>query len=204
MERLIGIDDGLAHAVLVSLSEDEGTRKRALQILNQLEPYVCHLGFPENIRPLTRTCQYNGTKRKAGADVLICEQCNNAYTEEENSVTACSYHEGELEPDDDFWAEDPNPYLDLDSQENRENFPEGFFWNCCGVHGDENEACMTGRHISSQKRLNMAPNGSTSLNGHHQEDFSEHSQEEESEEAEADFENDDDAEGEDDDEEGDD
>ncbi|KAJ3491759.1 hypothetical protein NLI96_g444 [Meripilus lineatus] len=66
-----------------------------------------------------------------------CANCNETY----NTGTArvegeCRYHSGELEADEDAF-EDHDEYCHgpIDTESNRKDFPEKFFWNCCDNDG---------------------------------------------------------------------
>jgi len=81
---------------------------------------------------------------------------------------------GELEPDydGDFWADTDQE--EIDTPENRRDYPEGFFWNCCGKHGDENEPCVVGRHFPAPgqgaKRGRHEDNTDSGTEDHSEED----------------------------------
>jgi len=51
---------------------------------------------------------------------------------------------------EDFWADDDE---DPDDEWHREEFPEGFRWDCCQKQGDWGESgCKTGRHKEDARR----------------------------------------------------
>ena len=55
---------------------------------------------------------------------------------------------GDMEPDyeSDFWADhDENCHGIIDSKESREEYPEGFLWDCCGRIGTD-PGCVSFRH----------------------------------------------------------
>lgn len=111
-------------------------------------------------------------KRKAPEpDIALCVNCDNPFTEADNSDTACLYHPGtspsknavvvflgertleanlsigEMCWDDsegqfDVFEGDPDP----DTEENRREFPEAFVWDCCGERGDGKKGCVRTRH----------------------------------------------------------
>ena len=54
----------------------------------------------------------------------------------------------ELDEEGDFWADD---YGDVDTSENREEYPDGFTWTCCEQPGLE-PGCQLGRHESNPER----------------------------------------------------
>ena len=98
---------------------------------------------------------------------------------------------GDLEPDPDadVWAEyDEEQQGPLDSEANRDEYPSGFFWNCCGKHADEDEPCMTGKHVGSvgQKRGRYDDNQDSGSDEDEDEDNDDESEDYESEEFEED------------------
>ena len=56
---------------------------------------------------------------------------------------------GELEPDDDFWADhDERCHGRIDDL--KDDVPEGFLWDCCDRTGDE-EGCRIGTHVDDER-----------------------------------------------------
>ncbi|PNP56209.1 hypothetical protein THARTR1_03734 [Trichoderma harzianum] len=83
----------------------------------------------------------------------ICVQCNSTFDPSDSKN--CVYHDGELEvyEDDDFWADhDEDCHGIIDSDEMREEFPEGFKWSCCNETG-EAKGCQRGRHQADPDNL---------------------------------------------------
>lgn len=103
-----------------------------------------------------------------------CVQCKKEFEVTKNGPEACVWHEGiiylestkggvlhvfvanasrqkgEMEPDYDsgFWADnDEDCHGPVDSKENREDYPEGFIWDCCEEKGNESTGCETGFHL---------------------------------------------------------
>ncbi|KAF4310101.1 hypothetical protein GTA08_BOTSDO03209 [Botryosphaeria dothidea] len=90
------------------------------------------------------------TKRKR---LDWCEQCDGEFDAAANQLGACVWHTGCLRVcwEDGFWCETGE---DVDTRENRDQFPEGFRWTCCNGQGDA-EGCMVGFHtasVSSEKK----------------------------------------------------
>ncbi|KAF2111595.1 hypothetical protein BDV96DRAFT_623661 [Lophiotrema nucula] len=78
----------------------------------------------------------------------MCTQCETEYDVSTNSSTSCVWHDGYTEPDydGDFWADpDEDCHGTIDTDDMREEFPEGFVWNCCDAEGDA-RGCQTGEH----------------------------------------------------------
>ncbi|RSL64935.1 hypothetical protein CEP54_004460 [Fusarium duplospermum] len=95
-----------------------------------------------------------GQKRKAAGELLLCVQCDQPFIEEENNRQACWYHWGELEVDYDSpaWVDwDENCHGTIDTDEQREEHPDGFTWNCCDNAGSE-PGCTTGKHEAHPSR----------------------------------------------------
>ncbi|KAH7371398.1 hypothetical protein BKA66DRAFT_469725 [Pyrenochaeta sp. MPI-SDFR-AT-0127] len=88
----------------------------------------------------------------------VCEQCEKEFDVLDNPDDACKWHDGELEADSDgdFWADhDENVHGTIDSDFCREEYPEGFVWDCCDKLGNE-EGCQVGPHDSDVgKRIKM-------------------------------------------------
>ncbi|KAH7067471.1 hypothetical protein BKA63DRAFT_570770 [Paraphoma chrysanthemicola] len=94
-----------------------------------------------------------GTKRKAQNRYDTCIQCEQEYDVLENHDKACVWHEGETEPDydGDFWADhDERIHGIIDSEESREEYPEGFVWDCCQKRGMRRDVWLGG--IGLQRR----------------------------------------------------
>ena len=53
----------------------------------------------------------------------------------------------EIDPDSEVWG-DWEEVRDgqMDTEENREEYPEGFYWPCCDEKGDSEAHCATGPH----------------------------------------------------------
>jgi hypothetical protein len=87
---------------------------------------------------------------------------------------------GELEVDydGDFWADhDERCHGTIDTDEMREEFPDGFTWNCCDNTGSE-KGCVTGRHEAhpnrSKKASGVEPSESEDLDDDDDEDEDEY------------------------------
>ncbi|KAK2774821.1 hypothetical protein CKAH01_13027 [Colletotrichum kahawae] len=78
------------------------------------------------------------------APLAICVDCKEAF-DPQTSIGAIA---GNLEPDydGDFWADhDEDCHGIIDTDEMREEYPEGFTWDCCDQAGDA-EGCHRGFH----------------------------------------------------------
>ncbi|KAI8629521.1 hypothetical protein F5Y19DRAFT_433302 [Xylariaceae sp. FL1651] len=147
MQRFNDIPEAKAKTILIALcSDDSALAARASRFLAHIESLE---------RRMTAGDHQKGTKRKAKSAIKICIQCQEPFYEEDNSDKACRYHDGELEVDhsSDFWADhDEDCHGEIDTVENRVEFPEGFIWNCCNKMGHRS-GCTRGRHnaLSGQR-----------------------------------------------------
>jgi len=164
MDLIANASDRIAHVVLLALCEDPAILDHAVTLLQRLEE---------------REANPNGAKRRAeDAQLLVCLHCEEPFIEAENSAMSCRYHEGKLEPDyeSEIWADhDESIHGPVDSDASRKAYPEGFFWNCCGRHGEEDEPCMQGRHVapSYMKRGRFDDNGDSGSGEDDEDDYGE-------------------------------
>ncbi|OPB44872.1 hypothetical protein A0O28_0090100 [Trichoderma guizhouense] len=85
---------------------------------------------------------------------LVAKKCSATF-DPSDTAKNCFYHNGELEPDydGDFWADhDENCHGTIDTDEMRDEFPEGFIWSCCDKGGDD-IGCRWGRHQSDPNKV---------------------------------------------------
>ncbi|RBR23563.1 uncharacterized protein FIESC28_03745 [Fusarium coffeatum] len=132
-------------AILLALCDDPTVLKRALNHYRALKA-------ADN--PTT------GLKRKAYNDLFVCVQCDEAFTNEVNTEEPCRYHPGELEVDDegDFWADhDENCHGEIDTDDMREECPDGFIWDCCNELGGS-KGCTAGKHMADPGRSQRGGN----------------------------------------------
>ncbi|KAG8626355.1 hypothetical protein KVT40_005300 [Elsinoe batatas] len=77
-----------------------------------------------------------------------CVNCKEEFDVNFNDEVACRWHDGELEVDwdGDFWADhDEDCHGTIDTEDMREEYPEGFTWSCCDEPGGS-EGCQVGEH----------------------------------------------------------
>ncbi|KAF2220970.1 hypothetical protein BDZ85DRAFT_283871 [Elsinoe ampelina] len=89
--------------------------------------------------------QPTASKRKRYEHCINCEE---EFDVNFNDEEACRWHDGELEVDwdGDFWADhDEDCHGTIDTEDMREENPEGFKWDCCDEPGDA-EGCQVGEH----------------------------------------------------------
>lgn len=117
----------------------------------------------------------NGTslKRKreehVGVRYATCMQCEQEFDATENGEESCEWHDGivmvssrqqwfssadlllgelEIDYEHDTWDDWDEPcHGIMNTDENREGYPEGFIWSCCERRGGE-DACRVGKHVA--------------------------------------------------------
>ncbi|CAN8101493.1 unnamed protein product [Discula destructiva] len=140
VDRIASASAENAKAVLVALcNSDASIRARAKVLLKDIDALVA---------AVSATSQKQGVKRKADSVIKVCVKCQEPFYEEDNSNRACRYHSGNLDEDSsgDFWADhDEDCHGDIDTEEMRMEFPEGFVWDCCNKLGYRH-GCTRGRH----------------------------------------------------------
>ncbi len=161
MDSLAQASDHTVRAILTALCDDDLVRAKALKYLQALEPEA------ESRAKAATGDQPNLKKRKPNSTLSICVQCENTFSGD--SDEQCIYHPGEhvailgllqnaanmitgiMEADyeDDFWADEHHE--NIDTPENREEYPDGFVWTCCENLGSE-PGCKLGRHESNPER----------------------------------------------------
>ncbi|RSL62588.1 hypothetical protein CEP51_013443 [Fusarium floridanum] len=143
LDELLNAPESQIRSVLGALCSDGIVQRHALEHFDALKSEEGSSG---------------GQKRKAAGELLICVQCDQPFTEEENDKKACWYHWGELEVDRDSptWDDwDERCHGTIDTETMREEHPDGFTWNCCDNAGSET-GCVTGRHESHPNRSKKA------------------------------------------------
>ncbi|KAF7773193.1 hypothetical protein Agabi119p4_5360 [Agaricus bisporus var. burnettii] len=88
-----------------------------------------------------------------------CQNCGEDYdTNTKRELDECEYHPGELEVDEDGFADhDEDVHGPMDTEENRAAFPENFIWTCCDATGN-GQGCVQGDHqpsTGSRKRRRL-------------------------------------------------
>lgn len=82
----------------------------------------------------------------------ICIQCEEEYDVLINDKESCEWHEGELEVDDEYWADhDERCHGPIDTDGNRADHPDGFKWSCCDATGAD-EGCKLSRHRPNRNK----------------------------------------------------
>ncbi|KAI0181839.1 hypothetical protein GGR52DRAFT_526508 [Hypoxylon sp. FL1284] len=138
--------DNVLRAVLMALCADPDTNLKATAYLEKITSKA-----NSDVSESPDASESKPRKRKATEDVRICTQCQEPFYDDENNAQACQFHDGNLEVDDegDFWADhDENCHGVIDTEGMREDYPEGFIWDCCGEDGTT-DGCARGYHTTA-------------------------------------------------------
>ncbi|TLD11879.1 hypothetical protein PspLS_11322 [Pyricularia sp. CBS 133598] len=157
MDRIKALPERTAYTVLLALCNDPSILKRAVEFSELLQPP------PETAHYEPPASQSQRKKRKSpmvyeqkddDEDEFECARCSEIFLRSQDGVGACVYHEGDVEPDyDGFWEDledfDEENDGSIDTDEMRQRFPQGFFWDCCGKKlSDQGSGCRTGYHMA--------------------------------------------------------
>lgn len=178
MDALFNASDEAVRVILVALCDDARVYSKALKYLALVEPqgnlvnHKAEGGNPQG--------GPNPKKRKLAPTLSICVQCGQAFYEGTTDrcryhdgtkwqragcrslpTRIFEVHQdkltpglGELEPDydGDFWADhDERCHGVIDTDTMREDFPDGFVWDCCNRLGSE-PGCQKGYHESNPEK----------------------------------------------------
>lgn len=137
MDRLLTAPDPLVHSVLVALCDDDKIQARALRYLTELQNYASRIGAAgaaggSGVANASAS-QTADAKRKASAlePAQLCIQCKSAFSPGDNSPTACCYHDGELQVNNEHstWDDWEEERFGLrETSDNQEEYPDGFTW----------------------------------------------------------------------------
>ena len=165
MDRILLAPEPLVRAILVALCDNERLCARSLRYLDLLEKLQPPPPSAGNTKPDAPT---NAQSQPASLKLLgkrkapeppppqICIQCKLAFLSERNNPQACAFHHGRLDIDRTHrtWAAGKGAEhapqdqpTHNDTQDNREDRPEGFFWSCCG-RGGAGSGCTEGEHLA--------------------------------------------------------
>ncbi|KAK5627653.1 hypothetical protein RRF57_003368 [Xylaria bambusicola] len=169
--KIANAPEDVVRAVLIALCQDPMQKRKAMLHMEKLNKLKSEQPQSESIKGDASTGDINGStnqtgtkktnKRRAVAEMAICENCNEPFSQDTNSPEACHYHPGEMECDDhsDFWADhDDDCHGDRYSKELMEEYPEGYIWSCCQQSG-VSAGCTLGSHEGLYKK----PYNQTSL-----------------------------------------
>ncbi|KAF7368896.1 hypothetical protein MVEN_00215500 [Mycena venus] len=79
------------------------------------------------------------------AKFQTCRHCKQGFDITTNDHNSCVWHYGNLTIDEEVWVDHYDPDGPIDTKENREDAPHGFFWDCCGLQLDS-EGCLRTKH----------------------------------------------------------
>ncbi|KAF7368895.1 hypothetical protein MVEN_00215400 [Mycena venus] len=71
-----------------------------------------------------------------------CRHCKHPFDSTTNDHDSCAWHYGNLVIDEAFWVEQYGP---TDTKENRKEYPQSFFWDCCGLQLNA-DGCLETKH----------------------------------------------------------
>lgn len=178
MDALYHASDSTVRAILTALCDDRRVYAKALQYLDLLEPGAktkaksaamsgtdskkrkpistlsicvqCDEPFYEDS---TEKCRYHYGKSRFYSSPLLSFNVA-VIISSKVSIGGLTVGIGELEPDyeSDFWADhDENCHGTINTDEMREEFPDGFEWTCCEQLGSA-PGCKLGRHESNPEK----------------------------------------------------
>ncbi|KAG8166102.1 hypothetical protein KVR01_004654 [Diaporthe batatas] len=161
MDRILLAPEPLIRAVLVALCDNQRLQARSIGYLDRLEklhrPPPPPGDAPATGQPQPASLKLLG-KRKAPEPPppQICIQCKHAFLPETNNQQACAFHHGRLDidPTHRTWAAgegaehaSQKKLRQHDTEDSREDNPEGFLWSCCGRSG-AGPGCTEGEHLA--------------------------------------------------------
>ncbi|GIK03983.1 hypothetical protein Aspvir_008058 [Aspergillus viridinutans] len=85
-------------------------------------------------------------RARVRARYAVCANCGVEYDVTKNTRESCCFHPEEAVADEEYWERiDLWEDEEIDTEESREDHPEGFVYGCCGRHYGEEE-CKVGWH----------------------------------------------------------
>ncbi|KXN84879.1 hypothetical protein AN958_12009 [Leucoagaricus sp. SymC.cos] len=139
----------------VEIHLNEETRTRLKNVINtvsatRLRDALVGLIDREQAIEIALTREFITLNRETHAIVPRWEMCQNCHEDydvnTERQDDECEFHPGDLEVDEDAFADhDERVHGPMDTEQNRNDFPEGFIWSCCEGHGDA-PGCVQDRH----------------------------------------------------------
>ncbi|KAI0437612.1 hypothetical protein F4803DRAFT_141738 [Xylaria telfairii] len=170
MAQLAAAPEDIVRAVLIALCQNAKQEQKALAHFKKLQQLRSEQLRHDDNTATSSTATPHGsngisngaggisggdpTKRRAASEIRICDQCQQAFSEDDNPPDACSYHPGSLDIIDDAstWDDwDDACFGDQDTEQNREEYPQGFTWDCCNERGDS-PGCTRESHFAEHTR----------------------------------------------------
>ncbi|KAI1306635.1 hypothetical protein F5Y03DRAFT_136117 [Xylaria venustula] len=148
LAKLANAPPEILRAVLIALCKDPYQKRKAISYFTKLEALeskqrqAVGTGSSSANRP---------NKRRADSELAICTNCKEPFSADDNPPDACRYHPGYMEknPESSDW--DDWPEYDSESEENKEDYPEGYLWDCCEQPGDS-VGCTRASHEGLYKK----------------------------------------------------
>ncbi|KAH9895439.1 hypothetical protein F4778DRAFT_272472 [Xylariomycetidae sp. FL2044] len=143
MEKIANAPDHIVRATLIALCNSTAMQEQAEAYIDKMTALAAG---PQ--RDATTHGSARNRKRKAASEINICVQCLEAFHADDNEPKACLYHDGDLDFDDDspVWYDwDERCHGEMDCEETRQEYPEGFAWSCCDNIGTH-KGCTRGPH----------------------------------------------------------
>ncbi|KAI0976272.1 hypothetical protein F4678DRAFT_416527 [Xylaria arbuscula] len=154
----------ILRAILIALCKDPYQKRKAMSYFTKLEALESKQRQAVGTSTSTSTDETsNGSgsssadrpnKRRAESELAICTNCKEPFSSDDNPSDACRYHPGDMEenPESSLW-DDWEDWRegDPDSEEYKEEYPEGYFWDCCDQPGDS-VGCARAPHEGLYKK----------------------------------------------------
>ncbi|KAF2271829.1 uncharacterized protein EI97DRAFT_244502 [Westerdykella ornata] len=126
---------------------DIQTLRSALYEILKTVPGTSNVVKKKMGRPTASRARAESINRERERAVYYCSRCEQYLKGRQVLRNQCFYHPGKLQiksnptawPD---WQDDEEINMELNKQE----FPECFFWTCCGEEGDGKKWCVQRRH----------------------------------------------------------
>ncbi|KAI1752863.1 hypothetical protein F4782DRAFT_104050 [Xylaria castorea] len=175
MVELTNAPEDIVRAVLIALCQDSKQEQKAIAYLRKLQRLKSEqlrrdessatgsmgsradTAIPHRSNGISHDDSITGgqpNRKRAASDIRICEECQEAFSVDDNPSDACQYHPGSLEMNDDssVW-DDWEDWRSGDrfSKETEEEYPEGFTLDCCNQRGDS-DGCAWKSHSAQDKK----------------------------------------------------
>ncbi|KAI0430439.1 hypothetical protein F5Y09DRAFT_331017 [Xylaria sp. FL1042] len=167
--KIANAPEDLVRAVLIALCQDHYTERKAMSHFSKLEKLRSDQRRREGVNvgasvneksnDADRAEAKRPNKRRAISEIAICLNCNEPFSEDDNRPDACRHHPGEMEVNDEAWEDCddwPSECDPRNTEEDKEDNPEGYIWDCCEQSGDS-AGCALGSHEGLYKKPHGAP-----------------------------------------------
>ncbi|KAI0805269.1 hypothetical protein GGR55DRAFT_286401 [Xylaria sp. FL0064] len=167
--KIANAPEDIVRAVLIALCEDLTIERKVMSHFSKLEKLRSNQRRGKDSKvgdsndgksnDGSHTNAKGPSKRKAISQIAICVNCKDPFSEDDNRPDACRHHPGEMEENDEVredMDEWPSVYDARSIQEDKEDYPEGYIWDCCEEAGDA-PGCSLGWHEGLYKKPHSAP-----------------------------------------------